>query len=147
METERDRKYTPAIRWVRARMKAYYPGGGSRMTAALNLWHVLRDTSHRHGCGFDWLFEYQWATRNLLGDLLTEGLVEEAELEPLWDAMICQLKVSHAPEDAPDYWKKFPTFKKKEKKEESVKTPTVSSKLGAKKRGFFSRLISTVLGK
>ncbi len=147
METERDRKYTPAIRWVRARMKACYPRGGSCMTAALNLWHVLRDTSHRHGCGFDRVFDYQWATRGMLESLLNEGLVEETDLESLWDAMIRQLKVSHVPDDAPDYWKKFPTFKKKEKKEGSVKTPTVGSKLGAEKRGFFSRLISTVLGK
>lgn len=165
METKQDHKYTSAIRWVRAKMKAYYPRGGANMTAALNLWHILRDTSHRHGCGFDRIFYYHSTTRALLQSLLKEGLLEETDLESLWDAMIRQLKVSHTPHDASDYWKKFPTFKKKEgcvetptfkKKEGCVETAgsrdLVVSKPSVKKRGFFSRLISrlgkfTVVGK
>ncbi len=134
---ERDRKYTLAIRWVRARMKGCYPGGGARMTAALNLWHILRDTTHRHGCGFDWTSEYRWSTEQMLKSLFNEGLLEETELESLWDAMVKQLKVSHEPEDAPDYWKKCPTFKKKEK----VTATVIESKQCTKKRGFWGWLL------
>lgn len=133
---EQYRRHTLAIRWVRAKMKEYYPGGGPYMTAALNLWHVLRESPHRHGCGFDDVFSYQWATRKMLEALFNEGLVEEAHLEPLWDALIRQLKVSHTPpENAPDYWKKFPTFKKKE----IPPTPAAPAAV-EKKRGFFGRL-------
>ena len=135
---ERDRKYTSTIRWVRAKLKAYYPGGGSCMTAALNLWHVLRDTPHRHGCGFDWVFVYRWTTQEMLESLLNEGLIEEKDMEFLWDAMIRQLKVSHEPSDAPDYWKKFPTFKKKEM---VVAQVIPRSKACVKKRGFWGWLL------
>lgn len=92
-------KLRPAILWARDQVKYYHPIGGASMTAALNLWHILRESPIRHGCCFDLIYSYKWAAEKMLKVLLERGWMDHKEIANLWDEMVLKMKVSHHPED------------------------------------------------
>lgn len=142
MQNEKNEKLTQTIRWTRQRIKEVYPLGGHGMTAALNLWHILRGTPIRHGSRFDYLWSYRHSVTYLLRQALDAGMVTPEQRIELWDKLV-DIPVSRVPESAGEYsyWKRMPThyLHTKENPTPPAQPKTVNKTEEPEKKSFLQR--------